>query len=242
MWTKRIRSSHLIVGIDACFWMTRRVWYECHSENKGLKFILFYFMAGFWEARPVAFMLQAGEYLSQSRKETAAPFQPPNYLIRFMAVLQAAEGQEHMGIDKACIVAGVCLLTMVFAPHPLSADSSHEPAAVAGPHESLACEDCHVDNGKSRSSEVGKSCERCHHDQTGTDSHPSDVPYTGSPPKDLPLSKEGKVVCTTCHVLHKTNRPAEKLMRKPFNELCMTCHYPPGQQKDGHGTSGKSSH
>jgi predicted CXXCH cytochrome family protein len=71
-------------------------------------------------------------------------------------------------------------------------------------------------------------CVKCHEKETGKDSHPTGVDYEGTaPPEGLPLSKDKKLTCGTCHILHETGspNPPAALMRKKFNELCTTCHY-----------------
>jgi predicted CXXCH cytochrome family protein len=101
------------------------------------------------------------------------------------------------------------------------------------------CEDCHKPHSMVPPLENDKPCIGCHEDQTGENSHPTGVVYSGeAPPEKLPLSKDGKLTCSTCHILHKTDSPAPDLLRKTFNDLCKTCHYP-DRHPTGHTGHGK---
>lgn len=99
-------------------------------------------------------------------------------------------------------------------------------APVAKPHEKLLCKDCHKSHGMVPPEENSRLCLKCHEDQAGDNSHPTGVVHEGEPPEGLPLSKDGKLICNTCHILHETKSPAPALLRKKFNDLCVICHFP----------------
>lgn len=95
--------------------------------------------------------------------------------------------------------------------------------------KTLSCDGCHKPH-KAASGEAAlpllddteiKLCQRCH--PAGND-HPVDmIPKRVSVPKDLPLNKEGKVVCSTCHDSHGTTK-FPKLLRANSQLLCTMCH------------------
>jgi predicted CXXCH cytochrome family protein len=114
-----------------------------------------------------------------------------------------------------------------------------DAAPVAKPHDELSCKDCHKSHSMVPPEENSEPCIKCHEDQTGKNSHPTGVTYKGEmPPEKLPLSKDGKLTCSTCHILHETESPVPALLRKKFNDLCKTCHYPDRHPK-GHDSHPK---
>lgn len=113
-----------------------------------------------------------------------------------------------------------------------AATAPPEAVPVARPHDKLECEDCHGSHSMAPLLDNSQACLKCHDDQAGEDSHPTGVVHEGDPPEDLPLSKDGKLTCGTCHALHETESPAPALLRKKFNDLCMSCHYPNRNPKD----------
>ena len=116
-------------------------------------------------------------------------------------------------------------------------DESEAPP-IAKPHEELECKSCHKSHSMVLPEENSAPCIKCHENQTGKDSHPTGVDYEGAaPPEGLPLSKDDKLTCGTCHILHKTEAPdpPRALLRKKFDKLCKTCHYP-DKKSAGHPT------
>ncbi len=99
----------------------------------------------------------------------------------------------------------------------------------------IRCLSCHVklpfnkiaDTFSTRSIEV---CQDCHRDEMITFSHPVGMPVGIKLPKDLPLSKEGKLICITCHTFHKSNylpgyRKKTYLRRSVLGKrFCLNCH------------------
>ena len=108
---------------------------------------------------------------------------------------------------------------------------------VAKPHDDLSCKDCHGDHVTNSLDKTDRPCIKCHKDQTGKDSHPSGISHEGEAPKGLPLSKEGMITCYTCHILHETEVSTPGLLRKKFDDLCMSCHMPRHRPKDDSNAS-----
>lgn len=146
---------------------------------------------------------------------------------------QATTGQRRR-LSHPFLGAAAVALVMCFAlPFPAAKASETaegkkaEPPPVSKPHEKLPCEDCHKSHGVIPPEKTGRPCLKCHEDQAGDNSHPVDIPYKGEvPPEKLPLSVDGKITCNTCHILHEPESSVPALLRKKFNDLCMTCHYP----------------
>ena len=103
------------------------------------------------------------------------------------------------------------------------------------------CLDCHqtlpFDREKlAYTDEVGATCRKCHQKfpcqpQATNDgfSHPLEVVPTMPIPKDMPLTKSGKLTCITCHSYHAEFWDAEYkteflLRRAKGQSLCKTCH------------------
>lgn len=97
-------------------------------------------------------------------------------------------------------------------------------AAVRDPHayrgEPL-CQRCHDATGRLVAA-PSALCRECH--AFGHSSHPVDVVQRG-PSGALPLLAGGIVACHTCHDPHQER----EVLRKPFNELCTSCHAPHGR-------------
>jgi len=72
-------------------------------------------------------------------------------------------------------------------------------------------------------------CETCH--RTGAPGKAMETPHVGkilgnefqNPLKNLVLSADRRIVCTTCHAIHQKGQ-GPKLLRAPVSELCGTCH------------------
>lgn len=102
----------------------------------------------------------------------------------------------------------------LFEPYPVA-----EIVGVKDPHDFRGkplCQRCHLQDGK-LTADPNELCAGCHSFNHGN--HPVNV-IERKPVKDLPLLAGGKVVCHTCHDPHQKQR----VLRKPFNELCTTCH------------------
>ena len=98
-----------------------------------------------------------------------------------------------------------------------------------------ACLDCHVSHEDlTLVAEEPALCYRCHEDSVAHgSSHPIDIAVPDHDDPLLPLNKDGKMNCSTCHDAHgKANYPL--LMRRTGNALCIGCHKSVGH--DAHGT------
>ncbi len=140
--------------------------------------------------------------------------------------------------QSAAILSLLLLLPFLCMPAQAAGEvvaGQSETQPVAKPHEKLECKDCHKSHSMVPPEENSRPCLKCHKDQTGKDSHPTGVAHDGEPPEGLPLSKDHKLTCNTCHILHESESPAPALLRKKFNDLCRTCHYP--RKKPGANTS-----
>lgn len=96
------------------------------------------------------------------------------------------------------------------------------------------CASCHIEPkeslvaGKPASrtmvATIDAECLRCHYD--GPITHPVGIPNSKKPASDLPLSKDGKITCVTCHFGHSTQNANGQLLRKNNRRggLCLTCH------------------
>jgi len=130
-------------------------------------------------------------------------------------------------IDRKTIVACFFLVAAFILSTPEHIGAKEKKVApVAAPHEAQSCEDCHSVHGMKLLDDSGRSCLKCHEDAAGKDSHPTSIAHEGEPPEGLPLSKDGTITCYTCHVLHETTPVVDGLLRKEFDALCMTCHFP----------------
>ncbi len=91
-----------------------------------------------------------------------------------------------------------------------------------------ACGECHTvsaDRQIEESTELKgdpvKLCLGCH--SPGGNDHPVDFVPERELPEELPLSKEGKLVCHTCHDPHNRSGISPMLQMEP-TELCLACH------------------
>jgi predicted CXXCH cytochrome family protein len=135
------------------------------------------------------------------------------------------------------LTAAIVSIALIFLFTPVHADevaapSQPETTPVAKPHDELDCNECHKSHSIVPPNQDSRSCIKCHEDQTGENSHPTGVVFEGEPPEGIPLSKDGKLTCNTCHILHETKDPERSLLRREFNDLCASCHFPEGKKKE----------
>jgi predicted CXXCH cytochrome family protein len=104
------------------------------------------------------------------------------------------------------------------------AHAKTESRPLMPPHSSLSCWRCHPEGKEASMNNTVKLCIKCHKTSTGKDSHPTGVSCSAETAGDLPLSEDGRIECYTCHIMHKTETAAPKLLRKDFNSLCTSCH------------------
>lgn len=108
------------------------------------------------------------------------------------------------------------------------------------------CPDCHAltpVKGKRETLVMRASipylCMRCHYEMQNTISHPVEIiPANVALPPDFPLSRDGKMTCSTCHDIHATPRKTFSVttafLRRPVfgAALCSVCHG--SERNEGH--------
>lgn len=88
--------------------------------------------------------------------------------------------------------------------------------------EEMKCDFCHVGHAAGGSlikNDINELCSGCHKERASGSEHKVGM----SPPmavKDIPLYA-GKMTCASCHDPHAKSAP---MLRKPFTELCASCH------------------
>ena len=93
--------------------------------------------------------------------------------------------------------------------------------------EKHECSYCHVTLGESNemqlSANVAELRVQCHAERKSLREHKVDIiPHMKV--RDLPLSKDGLMICITCHDPHgKSGYPM--LLRAKPSELCLKCHF-----------------
>ena len=127
------------------------------------------------------------------------------------------------------------LLLILVVFYPTSALAIHDNT------EDTACLDCHFTLPFDRdkliyTEEVGNVCRKCHQDfpcndkkESGGFAHPVNVTPSMTIPLDMPMDKQGRVTCITCHSYHAEFWDAEynneSLLRRTKGvKLCYTCH------------------
>lgn len=99
-------------------------------------------------------------------------------------------------------------------------------AGNAFPAEKHECGYCHVAFDKtakaSLKSPLAELCVQCHPDRKSPNEHKVDI-VPSMKVLELPLSKDGKITCTTCHDPHEKSGHA-RLLRVEPSELCFRCH------------------
>lgn len=86
------------------------------------------------------------------------------------------------------------------------------------------CTSCHVEvekDPKTLKAGINDTCLGCHQNSKRNDHSVGVVQKII--PEGLPLDKENKVTCITCHEPHGKGT-FEKLLRMEFNTLCRACH------------------
>jgi len=132
----------------------------------------------------------------------------------------------------AAIIGLFLALLFAYASPGLSAQQQRlEPHDFRG--HGLDCRSCHIsvsvkqDGGLRKPvSEICGGCHRLPHQN-----HPVDMVPTLQVPPDLPLDKQGKLTCATCHDPHRPylnpltgNRTMYLRRDGPNRGLCLACH------------------
>lgn len=92
--------------------------------------------------------------------------------------------------------------------------------------ETHACNDCHIvddkTGGMALKASLSQLCLECHADRRNPGEHRVDMVPSMKVDK-LPLDKDGKITCATCHDPHeKSGYPM--LLRDAPADLCEKCH------------------
>jgi predicted CXXCH cytochrome family protein len=89
------------------------------------------------------------------------------------------------------------------------------------------CGYCHVTSHTTTEQQLkaplSELCVGCHADRRGLNEHKVDM-VPSMKVVELPLSKEGKITCATCHDPHETGGYPMLLRARPA-ELCFKCHF-----------------
>ena len=138
------------------------------------------------------------------------------------------------GVGRSWRVAATAFLALVLAL-PLYAGIAHSAAmenegrVSDNPHDyndRSNCSVCHKEEPPALNLDPIATCTKCHPGNVGN--HPVSRHPLGQTPKInvpsfLPLSKDGKIVCFTCHDPHNKSKSAD-LLRVDFTKLCASCH------------------
>lgn len=132
------------------------------------------------------------------------------------------------------IAAAGFLLVVARAPsHAFAAEAAGEEGGSArqllNPHDPdnpELCSSCHAAKPPALSFDAITTCVKCH--SGNVDNHPvSRHPIGKKPrmslPSFFPITKNGEMVCYTCHDPHnRLRRP--KMLRVDYQTLCASCH------------------
>lgn len=90
------------------------------------------------------------------------------------------------------------------------------------PNEHKTCTVCHIEEDSSTlKAGINETCIGCHPSSPGRD-HPIGIVIEDVSEK-LPLDRENKITCVTCHEPHGKGTEG-RLLRVEFNDLCILCH------------------
>jgi len=93
--------------------------------------------------------------------------------------------------------------------------------------EKHKCDYCHISHGTAGGlllkAPLSDLCFECHPDRKTPNEHRVDI-VPSMQVGGLPLSKDGKMTCITCHDPHGQNSQSKFLRMNP-SELCLKCHF-----------------
>lgn len=121
------------------------------------------------------------------------------------------------------------ILFMVPFTGAAGADELEGGKKVVNPHDFSVkqyCHFCHTGKPPQLSLDPVTTCTKCH--MGNLDNHPVTKHPIGKEPRinvpyNFPLTKDGKMVCYTCHDPHnKLGYP--KMLRVEYGKLCAACH------------------
>jgi len=108
--------------------------------------------------------------------------------------------------------------------------SPEDTREIIDPHDAKGgqsrCSACHTAKPPELSFDPVTTCVKCH--AGNVDSHPVSRHPVGEVarirvPSFLPLTRDGRMVCYTCHDSHNKTR-IKKMLRVEFQSLCSSCH------------------
>jgi len=118
---------------------------------------------------------------------------------------------------------------MAFFFATAAAESNEEGAAFKNPHNFAKkefCEYCHKGVPPELTFDPVTTCARCHPGNVGNHpvtKHPVGVKPSIHIPRNLPLTKDGTLVCYTCHD-HHNKTYNQYMLRVEYFKLCASCH------------------
>ena len=140
----------------------------------------------------------------------------PNRLVRLSVAILAAALAACAGISSP---PGRVADASAPPRSAFRAYSATEVAAAPDPHDhqgAALCQRCHLPD-LTLVAAPNALCRQCHSFKHGN--HPVDV-VQKTPAAGLPLLEGGRLACHSCHNPHRAKAP----LRRPFNELCKSCH------------------
>lgn len=111
-----------------------------------------------------------------------------------------------------CALTALWMVGMTSGANPASAETTTTAHKVCG--------DCHLRGTKLKDMPLNELCLGCH-PANATDHKLGVVPTIL--PKGLPLDRENRITCITCHEPHGRGTTAN-LLRLEQNILCISCH------------------
>lgn len=137
-----------------------------------------------------------------------------------------ARALKRVAAPLALILLAASVMFPVATP---AAAEEIEGLVRSSPHDfgaSHYCAVCHQGEPPALNLDPMATCTKCHHGNMGNhpvSRHPLGMTPRMSVPAYLPLSKEGKMVCFTCHDPHNKSG-IDKMLRVTFKKLCASCH------------------
>ncbi len=153
----------------------------------------------------------------------------PGFIGRFMTDFTLVGG----ALIKLSVFLLPCLFFLLLMRMPLAesvnAQDKEEEKKTVNPHNFTVrqyCPYCHTAELPKLSFDPVTTCTKCH--MGNIDNHPVTQHPIGKEPRinipaNFPLTKDGKIVCSTCHDPHN-RRGLPKMLRVEYDKLCASCH------------------
>jgi predicted CXXCH cytochrome family protein len=141
--------------------------------------------------------------------------QMPHVLVGFKGQWDSLYQEEKVamkGITTAALIGSIVM--------SLFSVLGNNSTAEAVPAGHAICTDCHLRGDNLKIKDINDLCSTCHPENIN-DHKLGVIPK--SLPKGLPLDKEQRVTCVTCHEPHGKDTKAQ-LLRLEHNSLCIACH------------------